>query len=546
MRSSALLASSLLSAFLGACSGKSAGSTPPEPSGPGCGDGVRTGEESCDGSDLAGADCLAAGYDGGALACADDCTYEVSACTGTGPTCPDGVATGFEDCDGADLAGKDCLSLGYDGGSLTCAADCSFDTAACTGAAPSCGDGVAEGLEECDGADLRGQSCLSLSYEGGTLACDGGCRFVTGACLAPDVLDSGTGCAGVFNPDQLLDYHLSMAAGDWAALKADSTNSVYYTAELACGSDTPIAVGVRRKRSGSVDKPGLKVDTNWSMPLQSFYGLKKLSFENGISEGSGTSSARDLLAEYLGWRIFVRSGALSGRAAFARVFVNGALIGAYVNVEQVDKRFLKDRLGENDGWLYKRSGSAGDGYQTNELQQNPYEAYFCFWEKNGCAMPSSSELAASLPVHLDITQMLYFGAINALIGNTDAPLAKDNNFIFYDQAPGYRYYFPWDLDTTMNQTPALFRGAVSGGTSMYWDALFSNWEGDYDLLLTDLLEGPLTLAAIEAEIDQAVSVAGAALDADPYVDGDAASSAGDLRTWWQARHPQAVSEVDGH
>lgn len=36
----------------------------------------------------------------------------------------------------------------------------------------------------------------------------------------------------------------------------------------------------------------------------------------------------------------VRSGAISGRASLARLYVNGELVGVYVNVEQVDKRFL--------------------------------------------------------------------------------------------------------------------------------------------------------------------------------------------------------------
>jgi len=43
------------------------------------------------------------------------------------------------------------------------------------GALPICGDNLAEGSEVCDGSDLRGESCTSLGYESGTLACLGDC-----------------------------------------------------------------------------------------------------------------------------------------------------------------------------------------------------------------------------------------------------------------------------------------------------------------------------------------------------------------------------------
>lgn len=47
--------------------------------------------------------------------------------------CGDGIADGFEVCDGFDLAGTTCVTLGYTGGALSCAADCSdYDTTACT------------------------------------------------------------------------------------------------------------------------------------------------------------------------------------------------------------------------------------------------------------------------------------------------------------------------------------------------------------------------------------------------------------------------------
>ena len=366
--------------------------------------------------------------------------------------------------------------------------------------------------------------------------------FTTAATLT-DNLGTATGPGGPFNPDQVLDYYLTLAPADWDALVADGTNSIYFQAQFHSTGEPSITVGVRRKRSGtgSGDKVGLKIDINTYVAGQTYHDLRKLSLENGISSGSSAADVKDLLAEYLAWRWMSLAGVITGRAALCRVHVNGTLLGVYVNVEVVDKRFLEFRIGDNDGWLYKKSGSSGDGYKTNEGTPNPYEDYFTFWSSNPGPVPS--DLETSLPQKLDILQMLKFGAVNAIMSNSDAPLGKDNNYYFYDY-PGGRIYFPWDLDTTMKDLSSnVF---TAGRETMYRDVLFTHWEDDYDAVLTDILAGPLTIAAINAEIDRIATAAGASLDADPNIGGDTASSVSAIKAWWSSRLPTVQSQVDAH
>ncbi|MEM7482057.1 MAG: PA domain-containing protein [Acidobacteriota bacterium] len=48
----------------------------------------------------------------------------------------------------------------------------------------TCGNNTREGLEKCDGTDLFGQTCRSLGFDGGTLACSATCdAFDTNACF---------------------------------------------------------------------------------------------------------------------------------------------------------------------------------------------------------------------------------------------------------------------------------------------------------------------------------------------------------------------------
>lgn len=369
--------------------------------------------------------------------------------------------------------------------------------------------------------------------------------------LSDQELETAQGCSGVFNPDQVLDYYLEMAPGDFSALLADQTNSVYFPAELRCGDEEPFSVGVRRKRSGGNVKVGLKVDIDYVFPNQTFYGLKKLSLENGVSEGTTTDNgeASSYLSEYLGWRLMVLSGLVTSRAVFARVHVNGELLGVYVNVEQVDKRFLLHRLRDNSGWLYKKSGSTGDGLKTHETDglADPYADYFCFWESGGgaCAVPPADALAQELPAHLDMEQMLTLGAVNALIANTDAIIFKDNNYYFYDWSGG-RLYLPWDLDTAMKEHFDVFAGGGGGMTDKFTAVLFSHWEDDYDAILTDLLANALSLDAIDAEIARAETVAAGAFASDPYMNGTMDSATSEMRIFWAERHAEVQAQVDAH
>jgi hypothetical protein len=143
-----------------------------------CGDGVKQADEECDGNDVGGLTCLDFGHDDGTLICADDCTLYTNACS----TCGDGQLAANEACDGANFGGLTCADLGYSGGTLSCAADCSQVFEGGCQVAPTCGNGVLDGGETCDGNNLGGQTCISLGFDAGALSCNGSCIFNTAGC----------------------------------------------------------------------------------------------------------------------------------------------------------------------------------------------------------------------------------------------------------------------------------------------------------------------------------------------------------------------------
>ena len=113
-----------------------------------CGNGVLEHGEECDGGDLGGATCASVGCNGGgSLACGAGCTLDVTSCSGC-PFCGDGT------CD----PGEDCVS---------CSADCS------SASAVTCGNGI------CEAAD--GEDCVSCPGDcNGVQSGDPGSRYCCG------------------------------------------------------------------------------------------------------------------------------------------------------------------------------------------------------------------------------------------------------------------------------------------------------------------------------------------------------------------------------
>lgn len=165
-----------------------------------CGNSIREGSEVCDGSALNGATCETFNSTG-TLGCAQDCrSYDLSGCTPA--MCGNHDREANEQCDGTDLGDHNCGDFGdsesFGGGSLSCNEDCTYDLSGCSNV---CGNGVSDGKELCDGTDLNGATCGSVS-EGstGTLACASNCQdYDLSQCsniCGNGVVEGGESCDG--------------------------------------------------------------------------------------------------------------------------------------------------------------------------------------------------------------------------------------------------------------------------------------------------------------------------------------------------------------
>jgi len=111
--------------------------------------------------------------------------------------CGDGVITGWERCDGANLGDKTCNNLEFIGGTLSCTKFCVLNASGCT--RPVCGNNIKEAYEPCDGNDLNNKTCRNFGFVGGTLKCSN-CRYNMTGCIKTCSSDAECGmriCAGV-------------------------------------------------------------------------------------------------------------------------------------------------------------------------------------------------------------------------------------------------------------------------------------------------------------------------------------------------------------
>lgn len=149
-----------------------------------CGDELINVGETCDGTNLAGESCVSQGFGGGTLACLGDCGgFDTAGCF-DGACCDGNNGTpGCEDADCVDeICAIDpfCCDNSWD---LMCS---NAANATCAICGVVCGDAMVAGGEDCDGANLDGQTCASLpGFTGGTLSCNGDCSFNTTNCDAP-------------------------------------------------------------------------------------------------------------------------------------------------------------------------------------------------------------------------------------------------------------------------------------------------------------------------------------------------------------------------
>jgi spore coat protein CotH len=288
--------------------------------------------------------------------------------------------------------------------------------------------------------------------------------------------------AALFDDQQLQEIRLVVNPRDWANLKADFQSNTYYAAHFVWRDRIVKNVGIRSRGTGSRSgaKPGLRVDFNRFDPSQHFLGLKSVVLRNNVQDASQ-------LHERIALRLFARLGRPTSREAHVRLYVNDEYAGLYSVVEAVDKAFLADRFGQNDGYLYEYDYDPADtpyrfeyrGPQPAAYSPKPFKPVT--HEQDPDARPiaemvraiaetSDADFQRTVSAYLHLEGFVAHAAVEAFLAETDGLLGDwgMNNFYLYRfQGTLVSTVIPWDKSEAFKAgvTASIWRNVDDGPPS---------------------------------------------------------------------------------
>jgi hypothetical protein len=355
----------------------------------------------------------------------------------------------------------------------------------------------------------------------------------------------------LFDPAHVVEVSIDLGASDWDTLRQQTRSAsdvfgscpdgphpdpfTYFHAAITVDGTHIADIGLRKKGFyGSLDteKPSLKVKLDEYVSGQRYLGLKQLTLNNSKQDPS-------LVKQCLGYKIFNDAGVNAPRCNFAHVTVNGKSLGVYVNVESVNKDFLRKRFANPEGNLYE--GAISDfrpGWtstfdpKTNEsaMDTSDLDAVSAALQK-----PDAELLAALNPV-VDVDEFISFWALEALIGHTDSYSGLANNFFAYhDPDSGKFVLMPWGADNTFHDGGAMNSPVsvlMANGLIARRLWLLPETRARFITRLQTLLANVWSETDLLAEIDRMAALTGAP-----------AAEITKLRTWVSGRRAQVADEL---
>lgn len=267
----------------------------------------------------------------------------------------------------------------------------------------------------------------------------------------------------VYDETVISTYHLVFEEGAWDDLQDDWGTDV--PATLYWGDEVYPDVGVHYKGNVSLDyageKKSLKLDFDEFVADQRFHGLERINLHNGFKDPT-------LVRESLAYAIHEAAGDVASRTSHARVTItvpglyDEEYFGLYVNVEAVDRKYVRDRLGDEEGTLYEGGDFRWYGPDWEEYVPYPYEPKTNRTSDDHAALvrfldvlnnTPTPELGAAIVEVFDVDRFIGWLAANTLLSNMDGvPGGGGNCFLYHDAMRDKMVLIPWDMNEAFGST----------------------------------------------------------------------------------------------
>lgn len=272
--------------------------------------------------------------------------------------------------------------------------------------------------------------------------------------------------AKFYRPDEVQSVYLTVADKDLKRMLANLPKLIDVPASFRWKDTTLENVSVRFKGNSSSNpmqthKRSFLVKFDRSDKDRRFFGLRQVSFDNGVQFGSLFSEPviTDILREH---------GIPAHRCNYTKLYVNDEYRGVYVNVERIDESFLENHLPDPTGALFKvDEGGPGCNLQFQGDDPAPYLKTFAPKTKTAKKEPvrlvefirlinktDPKEFAKALDAKMEVDDFLRVTAVMLFAGAFDQLTGWNphNYFLYYDGKHDRWRYLPWDLDVGFCET----------------------------------------------------------------------------------------------
>ncbi|MSU61859.1 MAG: hypothetical protein EXS31_05595 [Pedosphaera sp.] len=209
----------------------------------------------------------------------------------------------------------------------------------------------------------------------------------------------------------------------------------------------PVQVRFRGQWARSWPKKPIKIFFNRDKPFQEHHSL---NLNSGWRDPA-------FVRETLAYHIYAVCGVPASRSRMVRLHVNDQFRGLYVEVEQVDKAFLR-RFKLDGASLFKTSGHADQSDERDLGSETSFAAHYEneTQKTNGIRQLQlfCHDLAVSTNTldfftrRVDLEKYINYLAATVLVQHWDC--FNKNHFLVYDERGSKKWFVvPWDLDRTL-------------------------------------------------------------------------------------------------
>lgn len=278
---------------------------------------------------------------------------------------------------------------------------------------------------------------------------------------------SGQSSGTLYDDDRVSSIYVSLPPDSLKFMLNQLLNDRYMQATFVFDDgvqrDTLQNIGLRLRGNTSLasKKKSFKISFNTFEPGRKYQGVKKINL-------NGSHNDPTMIREKLFYEVWAKAGMQRRRTAFTKLYINGEYRGLYTNLEEIDKEWLGDVFGNDDGNLFKCTWPASLAY-LGPLQQ-PYKALMHDAKTRAYELVTNEAaddytrfvaLATMLNLPVDaafpdkVSQILNTDAvlkafaIDIATGNWDDYFYNKNNYYLYDNRITGRFEFvTYDTDNT--------------------------------------------------------------------------------------------------